>query len=69
LKVRKSKERERERECVCVYVCMNVCMYTYVRMNVHTYVDENGLPQKKNCNTADGQVTIPQDKDNAEYMT
>jgi len=27
------------------------------------------FPPKRNCTIADGQVTTPQDKDNAEYMT
>jgi hypothetical protein len=50
---------------VCMYVLVCLCFY----VSTHTRArDETGLPQKK-CIIADGQATIPQDNDNAEYMT
>ena len=43
-------------------------MYTHT--HTHTHVYETGLSQKKKKSIiADGQVTVPQDKDNAEYVT
>jgi len=54
--------------CLFIYVCVCVCVC--IHTHTHTHVRETGLLQKKKRSIiADGQVTIPQDKDNAEHMT